>query len=841
MNNDRQIIISAAGSRKATVWPAQTMYWSELVEKLRIPVRGTETLTEYLHLPKSKQDGLKDVGGFVGGKLKDSKRKAGNVLGRDIITLDMDNIQPGGTQDVLKRVEALGCAYAVYSTRKHEEARPRLRLLIPTSHTCTADEYEPIARKLAGMIGMELCDPTTFQAHRLMYWPNCCKDSQYVYQYADKPFLDVDGLLSLYKNWRDTAEWPQVPGMQQKHVKLAARQSDPTAKSGIVGAFCKVYNIYNVMEAYLPGVYEPVESSTDRYTYMGGSTVGGAIVYENGTFLYSHHATDPASERLCNSFDLVRLHKFGSLDDNAKPDTPANKLPSYEAMCKLAVQDTKVSALLNQERYEKATEDFKEDATTTKDTEGWISKLQLNSSSGLPLKTIKNVRVVLENDPQLKGRIRLNLFANKLYGIAPLPWELRNKEEGMFEWIERDYAGLKGYIESILQFSSDDKIETALAQTAAKQAFDPVVDYLESLEWDGNPRLDTLFIDYLGSDDTPYTRAVTRKAFTAAVARAMVPGIKFDNMTVIQGPQGIGKSTLLKKMGKDWFSDSVNTVEGKEAAELLQGVWIIEIGELGAYSKADVRLVKLFLSKCDDQYRAAYAHVTEKHPRRCVFFGTTNDLEYLRDTSGNRRFWPITCMVQKPKKSVFENLDNEIDQIWAEAVLRWRLGEPLYLSQELEKEADKRRAAHMEQDPLQGQIESFIEQPIPEDWGNWSLERRLMFWGGQVTGKIKLVPRDRVCAIEIWRECLHENKTNIPLQEARRINAALKLIPGWEKSGTMRFGAGYGIQRGYKRTAKIDNLGPKLLLNANNFVNRTTQDVNNSDLDVDKFDNFRQS
>lgn len=154
--NDRLIKISSAGSRKSTHWPTQTLYWSEMVDRLRTPVRGTETLAEYMSLPKSKQDELKDVGGFVAGTLHGNRRKPSNVIGRDVITLDLDNIQHAKTQDTLCRVSSLGCAYVVYSTRKHEEVKPRLRVLVPLSRTSTADEYEPLARKLGSIIGIEL-------------------------------------------------------------------------------------------------------------------------------------------------------------------------------------------------------------------------------------------------------------------------------------------------------------------------------------------------------------------------------------------------------------------------------------------------------------------------------------------------------------------------------------------------------------------------------------------------------------------------------------------------------------------------------------------------------------
>lgn len=803
--NDRQITISAAGSRRATQWPGQTLYWSEFVERLKTPARSTETLAEYLQLPKGKQDDLKDVGGFVGGALAGLRRKANAVTSRDVITLDLDNIPAGGTQDTLRRVEALGCAYAVYSTRKHEEARPRLRVLAPLDRTATADEYEPLARKLAQIIGIELCDPTTFEVHRLMFWPSCCADSQYVYQFGDKGFLSVDGLLAMYADWKNVAEWPEVPGVGQKQTKLAEKQADPTTKAGIVGAFCKVYDVYRAIDAFLPGVYEPGDAMPGRYTFTGGSTVGGAIIYDNGQFLYSHHATDPAGGKLVNAFDLVRLHRFAGLDDEAKPGTLTHNLPSYRAMSELAVADAQVTALLNQERYEKATQEF---STPADDNANWISKLRVSASTGTPVKSTANVRIVLENDPLLKGRIRKDTFADRIVGTAPLPWGAREQETGDFQWTDDDDSGLREYIEKILGFRSRELIEDALRNHAALHGFNPVVEYLNKAEWDEVPRLDTLYIDYLGAEDCAYTRAVTRKGLVAAVARAMEPGCKFDHMTVINGKQRIGKSTVFDRLGGQWFSDSLRTFEGKEAAEMLQGIWILEIAELMAYSKSDIRTIKNFLSKRVDHYRAAYARKTEEHPRRCVFFGTTNDHDYLNDPTGNARFWPVEAGFQKPSKTPYADLTPiEVQQIWAEAVMYWRLGEPLILSSELEEEAEKRRSQHTDRDPLQGQIEEFLDKPVPEDWNQWTLERRLMFWGGGATNTLKLVPRDRICILEIWRECLFERRL-MTKADSNRLNAVLQTIPGWERVSTARFGPDYGRQRGFKRSMAGVNIHP---------------------------------
>lgn len=794
INNDRQIIISAAGSRKSTIWSPQKLYWSEFIDKLKVPVRGTETLAEYLRLPKSKQDDLKDVGGFVAGTLDGNRRKSNKVTGRDLITLDLDNIQPGNTQDTLKRIDGLGCGYVVYSTRKHEESKPRLRVIMPLDRTITADEYEPISRKLGQIIGIELCDPTTFQASRLMYWPSCSSDSVYIYQIGDKPFLHADGVLKMYNNWQDMTEWPEVSGVQQNHVKLAAKQGDPTEKPGVVGAFCRIYDVYKAMEAFIPGVYDPCDTSDDRLTFTGGSTTGGAIIYDGGKFIYSHHATDPCGGLLVNAFDLVRLHKFGELDDEAKDGTPINKMPSYMSMCEFAVADTNVASLLNQERYERATEQFSD---LPEENVNWISKLSVSPTSGIPAKTTSNVRIVLDNDPLLKDRIKKDTFSEFILGYAPLPWGNRVKESGAFRWSDEDSSGLREHIEKVLGFRSKEVIEDALKNHAAQNSFNPVASYLNNLKWDGVPRLDTLYIDYLGAEDCEYMRTVTRKAFTAAVARVMTPGIKFDYMTVICGKQGIGKSTLFNKLGLDWFSDSIKTFEGKDAAELLQGIWIVEIGELEAFNRSDINAVKSFLSKQDDQYRAAYGRTTEKHLRKCVFFGTTNDHDYLKDPTGNRRFWSVDTYINKPTKSVFNDLDNEVPQIWAEAVLRWQLGETLYLSLEMESEAEIRRQGHIERDPLQGQIEDFLEKQIPKDWTKWSIERRRMFWGNPVPDTVELVPRDRVCALEIWNECLGNYK-HPPKIEAHRINAVLEIIPGWERAGNIRFGISYGTQKGFK-------------------------------------------
>lgn len=801
MQYDRKITISAGSSRRATSWMPQTMLLSELWARLQTPARGTEPLAEYLKMKKARQDDLKDVGGFVAGTLSGPRRKASAVTGRDILTLDLDNIPAGGADDMLRRVDALGCGYCIYSTRKHSPAAPRLRVLLPLDRAVSADEYEPLARKAAEYIGMEFMDPSTFEASRLMYWPSCCADSQYLYLWRDRPLISACGLLAQYEDWRDCTLWPQVPGAVNL-PRLAVKQGDPEGKKGVVGAFCRAYDIYRAMEELLPGIYEPVDGMPDRYTYLGGSTTGGAVVYDGGKFLYSHHATDPCSGRLVNSFDLVRLHRFGEKDEEAQPDTPANRLPSYAAMCQLALQDAGVAALMHQERYQEAAQDFapiqgetgRAAGNNDESASNWMTKLKVKSSGAVE-KTADNILLILENDLQLRGRVATDTFASRGSARGPFPWDRREEER---TWSDNDDSGLRWYLEKAYGITGEKKVTDALNICGNRHAFDPVQDYLGSLVWDGVPRLDTLFTDYLGAADTPYTRAVARKSLTAAVARAMTPGCKFDTMPILTGPQGIGKSTLLRKLGRKWFSDSLTTFAGKEARELVQGVWIIEVGELTALSRAENEQVKQFLSQCVDIFRAAYGRRTLPYPRRCVFFGTSNTHEYLRDKTGGRRFWPVDVGILPAAKSVFTQLDGELDQIWAEAVTRFRAGEPLYMENgETAETARKEQEDHRERSPWEGIIREFVGRQVPEDWQRWSIDRRRTFWAGGVAGEVPLVPRERVCALEIWCEALGGDPLRMRRSDAQEINGVLAATEDWQRERKAhRFGY-CGVQKGF--------------------------------------------
>ena len=790
---DGPITLATGRNKREKHWKNKNILYSALIEKLSNTTRTPETYAEYKKMPKSERDRIKDVGGFVGGSLKNGRRKAENVANRTLLTLDLDYVQG----DIWSSIELLwDFAVTMYSTHTHAPDNQRLRLVIPLARPVLPDEYQAISRMIASDLGIDQFDDTTYEPSRLMYWPSTSSDGEYVFKVQDLSWLNPDDILGRYTfGWQDVSYWPESSRARAKINTAIKKQEDPLSKKGIIGAFCRTYSISEAIEEFLKDVYIPGADET-RYTYADGSTTGGVVVYDN-KFSFSHHGTDPASEILCNAFDLVRIHKFGDLDDEAKFDTPANRMPSFTRMKEFASNDDRVIQTLGKERMEKAQEDF--GIIEDKVDSSWVKEFEYTEQGKLK-STISNFLLIIENEPLLKGKIAYNEFANRAVVIGQLPW--RNKDNKM-DWNDTDDSGLREFIEKYYKISSTAKCADALALSFEKHSIHPIKEYLNSLLWDGIKRVDTLFIDYLGAEDNNYVRTVARKILVAAVARVFVPGIKFDNMPVLSGPQGIGKSTLIKRLGKDWYSDSLTTVTGKEAYEQLQGVWLLEMGEMMATKKADIEATKHFLSKQEDIYRVAYGRRTSRFPRQCVIIGTTNDKEFLRDKTGNRRFWPVDVGVNPHKKSVFNDLnDYEIDQIWAEALLLWNEGEVLYLNSQEEKEAQKQQETHSEESAKTGLIEEYLNKPLPDKWYALSLSDRRDYVHGSDFGNLPEgnIKRTKTCVMEIWCELFNGDPKNLTPIQSREINDILKGLKGWKKyNNSLTFGKIYGKQRAYTR------------------------------------------
>ena len=789
---DGSVTIAVGESRRSTQWKNKEVLWSQLVERLSIPTKTPETVDEYRGFAKSKRDEIKDVGGFVGGSLKGGRRKAEAIMQRRLLTLDLDdvprNADPWGTV-----VLVLGCAAVLYSTHSHRPEAPRLRLVMPLSRPVSPEEYSAIARKVAQDIGIDMCDDTTYEPHRLMYWPSASINAEYRYEVEDGPWLNADEQLARYVDWHDPSEWPISSRRAEALHRLASHQESPLEKNGIVGAFCRVYDIHDAIEHFLPDTYEKYDDN--RYTYKGGSTSGGLVLYDNGVFAYSHHGTDPASGKLCNAFDLVRIHLYGNLDDDTSPGTPSHKMPSFMKLQDEAMQIPEVREELAKANFERLKDRF-DDPDEDYD---WVGQLTCNKNGKFD-NTINNVQLIMEHDAGLRGKYFYDTFKERMTVCGDLPW-CKLADRMTTTWTDTDDAGLRNFLEIKYEIVNTMKIGDAVLLAMQSCMRHPVREYLLSLKWDGVARADTIFIDYLGAEDTEYTRTVTRKALIGAVARIMRPGCKHDHILVLVGPQGCRKSTTLAKLGKSWFSDSFYTVQGKEAYEQIQGFWLIEMGEMAATRKAELESIKQFVSKQSDSYRAAYAKRTQEHPRQCAFFGTTNDDEFLRDATGGRRFWPVT-VTDKGRETGDYFTAEIVDQVWAEIVMRYSAGENWYLDNaKIEAVARQIQDAHTEMNGKQGLLEQFVERLLPKDWATRNLSQRLAYWndGFDDEKQAGTERRKAICALEIHCELFGGTVKDYTPQKTREYNAMLKRLPGWKARSRINYGEIYGQQRGFVR------------------------------------------
>lgn len=801
LNNDFSIDLATAHSRIAKKWRNRHWLWSELLQRCSETKRTGETAAEYARMSKEEQSNVKDVGGFVGGYLSGGIRKNANVMYRTVATLDIDY----GTVNVWDDFTmAFGFAAMIYSTHKHSSKTPRYRLVFPLSRQVSPAEYEPLCRKIAAEIGIDLFDDTTYELPRLFYWPSTSKDADFVFDYQDGPACDVDAILSQYVDYKDVSAWPLSSREGDVIAHEIKKQGDPTEKPGVIGAFCRAYSIEDAIDTFLSDKYEKT-GHDGRYTYKLGSVAGGLVCYE-GKFAYSHHETDPASKQLCNAFDLCRVHLFGAQDEGSRALDVTRK-PSYAAMQEFAAKDKAVKLLMARERAQAAADDFDglDDAELPEDyNDEWKAELEYTKSGKL-LCNIANIILILENDPALAGHIVHDLFTGMDSAKDGLPW---NKNAN--QWTDTDDANLRVWLEKHYDITGKEKIADALTAVLTRHSYHPIRDYLNGLTWDGVPRLDRIIIDYMGAEDSELNRAMSRKHFVAAVARVFNPGCKYDYCLIMSGAEGIGKSTLLRVMGGKWFNDSITTLEGKEGMEQLRRAWVVELGELSSIKRSDVEQVKAHLSKQVDIYRAAYARRVLEHPRQCVFCGTTNEALFLKGDTGNRRFWVIPVAAELRKyRDWNEAIRRDRDQLWAEAVHYYKQGEPLYLSEELEAQAKQRQQDFNDDndDPIVAMLDKYLNTLLPVNWDTMDIQARRSYLRDpdplQAEGTVK---RDKVCAAEFICEQLGKDMADKDYKYlCRRVSKMIGDRPEWERVSSTKHAAKlYGTQRGFRRVEQPD-------------------------------------
>jgi hypothetical protein len=459
----------------------------------------------------------------------------------------------------------------------------------------------------------------------------------------------------------------------------------------------------------------------------------------------------------------------------------------------------------------------------------WMELLQFTDKGSIA-GTLHNVAVIIRNDPRLVGIPQINEFtqetvqrrapgrhaprrrnaAKQMLQLEGRIWQVKDTLNGELWSDDRDF-NIRAILEAPTTQGgygfkvSDRDLKAAVVLAANDNAFHPVREYLEGLAWDGVSRMERLFIDYLGAADNAYHRAAARMMLVAAVCRVFEPGHKFDFAVILEGVQGKRKSTFVRKLGRQWYAELDGDFhDAKQMIELMQGAWILEIPELTGFSKADVRAIKAFMSRQSDRARLAYARRAGSFPRQCIFIGSTNDREYLKDDTGGRRFWPITCEVNEIDT---DGLEGHVDQIWAEAFAIYReMREtqpqgtlPLYLDGAALQHAlglQESRRVETEADAFAGQIGAWLERPIAT--GSFD---------DDTDARGEPLYRMETCLIEIWCECLGNDRRSYNRQAQLSLANAMRLVAGWEQAGLKMFAAPYGKQKFYCRGGKAARAG----------------------------------
>lgn len=833
MMRQRPLKISTAPRRTSPQWNNKTTDKQSLIAQLCQPLAINHTVAEYHSLPKAEKDQAKDVGAFVGGHLKDGLRRKGHAYSRSFITLDLDT----APLDLIDTLHATWThAWFATTTASHTPEKPRWRIFVWLSRDVTSDEYGAVSRKLAEQINpaLDWIDATTYEPERMMYWPASCIDGEFLTATSPKEVADLDPntILSTYDNWNDLSTWPGVSAEEARRIEHAGTKvEDPRTKHGILGAFNRTYTIESAIKEFLPDVYKP-GTVKNRWTYTGGSSSNGLIIYDSGLHCYSQHATDPASEQMVNAFDLVRIHKFGHLDTDAKPNTPINRMPSTVAMTELALNDhaTKLTntadiqaqigsvfspipqdepatpAVPNAE--ESLPDDHNPDQTPATQNFDWLATLDTNKSGAIQ-PTLNNFHTIFKNDPRYT-HIAWNAHKGILTTQDPqlLPWKQITPG-----WDDNDIAQLQVHIAKTYGgIDSPTKTISALLAAASDRQYHPVRDYFNNLlPWDGIPRLDTLLIDYLGAPDTPYTRAATRITLIAAIRRTFKPGTKFDTVLTLVGPQGVGKSTIFAKLAGEWFSDSltINDMKDKTGGEKMQGYLINEVAELAGMRKMDAETMKAFISRTDDKFRPAYGRTVKDHPRQGIIVASTNAQDgFLRDPTGGRRFLPIN-VTGEGTQNVFNLTQYDIDQIWAETYHYEKQGEKIYLEGDLANDAKQQQHDAVEIDERIGLVQDYLNAVLPASWDDLDLAGRRHYLATNTLpvganfdtdNWTKAGVRSTVSKIEIWSECFGRKPEDMERADSYAISAIMAQLGGWEPVKKPQRISLYGLQRIFQKT-----------------------------------------
>lgn len=754
-----ELDFATAPKRNSITWKQGKITWGKFLEYVVTPA------------------GKKEAGNYIFGEIEGERRNKSSVVSRCVITLDVDFPDSG----FIDRVQNVfdGYAYALHSTFSSTKEKPRYRLVMPLSEKVGPAKYTELCYGVMALLGNTCFDPTTAQHERYMFLP-ATNGEGYVVITREGKALEIDNAMLQGAN-----TFGKTPR------ESARKRKDPKTLKGVVGLFCKAYQDWAELVRVFELPYEQV--SANRFHLNGAkSEAGMAPIAENPGFVYSYHANDPAGGRAMNAFDLVRVHKFGHLDAG-KDGVPLNRLPSTKAMNELAANDERVKKLQSAEILKAFSEEINDETDNT----SWVEGLSRNKFGPVE-NTIQNLDLITAHDPIFKG-IVLNVRGMTME-LTPgsYPWRDVRKNDTQLD--DYDFSSIMLHLERTYRLRiSENQLRHVLRDLVQERKHDFVQEYLEGLEWDGTPRVEFALP---GVEDSPHTRLVARKVLVAAVARTFEPGIKWDNMLMIYGREGIGKSWWIEKMSRGWYN-SLDEIGNKDTLMKMGKSWIVTADEGHSLRAADFNKLKEFLTQRKDEYRAPFAATVSSYPRRSVIWGTTNDPAFLRRQDGNRRF----LIVHAKNKVDFDALTDEyINQVWAEAVHLWRAGEKLHFTAEETELLNEARAPYVQEDPLTGLVQKYADTSVPAGWDDMTLDERLEWRANASTGFAPAGTETitSLSALQVWCEVMGRRIGEHSVRDMADIQRVLRTLPGWVMHPVPRETAAYGRQQVFVRLVESD-------------------------------------
>jgi hypothetical protein len=732
---DEHIVRVSFGGKNLGKSENDNVGWAAFIRRFKEPKKTREKHSCYMKENSEAKNCLKGIGGwFLGAHVEGGKRKATNVKDRDIITLDLDNISVEVYESIVVHkghwLNKFECF--IHTTRSHTPDAPRLRVVLLAGSEISVEKYEALTRIMAWHVDprMETVDPVSFRIAQMMYMPTISSDQEYKFGRNPGKLVDVAGMLESWQHdWCDMSQLPRAEREEKAREREVAAE-DPTEKPGLIGAFCRAYTIEDAIVEFLPDVYgDPDPNSTEaRYTFLGGHSMYGAVIYE-GKFMFSWHGTDPACEQLCNAWDLVRIHKFHEKDQKKDADTAIGELPSQKAMIEFAKLDGGVQKQLLEDSLDfvamfdnldevedpghiqveddelgieddehrellgmapknnwlTGLPDFLGKRRPVRTRKKWYDELEI-APSGQIKSTTCNLLLIMVHDPRFRGLMALNAFTRNIVitrsiavQIEEIPrFTVKDPMNGDL-WSDTHDAAVKailsaprgkGQIGYGIQ-APDNALQEAIRLAAAQFAFHPLINHLVQLpEWDGRERVSGLWVDYMGVKDNAYHRETATLFMVGAIARVFVPGIAWDYVPILMGKENARKSTFVNDLAFGlWGGELSADLHNQQlAVEQMKAKWILELAEITNVKRSDAEMFKAFITRRDETVRLSYDRRARDFPRQSVFIGTTNEHTFATSTQ-NRRMWPIKLEVD-----VIDNdkLRRELGQMWAEALVGFK-------------------------------------------------------------------------------------------------------------------------------------------------------------------------